>query len=343
MADDPMLTALRWVEDAVSALDVGVTPLTSFYLANGHVHAHNGRMVAATRFPDFPGEALVAAKAFTKVLANRPPGAFAWHRETSTAADGTVSDTLVLKRGRFTGKVKMLPLTEWVMPTREPEVKPVPPNFAEAVEKLLPFCSENATHPWATCLSAKGDHLYATNNVALARASCPGVGAWGEFLLPRWAAAFVAGRMAGLLGWEVTEQYVTFAWADGSWMRSSLILAKFPNLSAMLDTLGETPCDVTPGWLACLNRVVDVCEDPIVRLKADGIYGSTGEVLQVEDGTGVPLPDGRTETLWDARYLVPVLTLATHWDPAAYPKPAPWRGPGVEGVVLGRMEHGATP
>jgi hypothetical protein len=78
----------------------------------------------------------------------------------------------------------------------------------------------------------------------------------------------------------------------------------------------------------------------ISRLRVDECAGTSGEgaaeVLTVEDGAGAPVPEGMTETIWDIRYLEPVITAATHWNPRTYPNPAPWRGDNIEGIIAGR-------
>jgi hypothetical protein len=73
--DCDLLATVAWVDDAVSALDIGTSPLSCYLIKDGFIHATNGRMVAAAPFPfDLEGEYLVPAEAFAKVLKTGPTG-----------------------------------------------------------------------------------------------------------------------------------------------------------------------------------------------------------------------------------------------------------------------------
>lgn len=331
--DCDLLARIRWIVDAVSTMDVGVNPLTSYYIHEGVLHASDGRMVAATPFP-FEGTVLVPAAPFLKVLSNRPDGDFEWERE---------DDRLVLHRGRFRGKVKVMDPSSWIWPIKPPNALPIPADFIPSLEAVLPFCSENATKPWATCILLAADALYASNNVVVARARCAGMQIAGEYLLPRWVAEFVTKRSEGLVAWELGESQVGFTWEDGSWMRSALINDKFPPVGQVLATFhpdGDDLCTtaITDEWRRAVRRVAKITDDPVVRLRMDGVYGASGEVVHVEDDASTPCPDGLSETVWDIRFLEDVIQHAHHWNPTTYPNPAPFRGTRVDGIIIGRRD-----
>lgn len=339
--DCNLLEKVAWVDEAVSALDIGTSPLSCYLIQGGFIHATNGRMVAAAPFPfDLEGSYLVPAEAFAKVLKNRPDGDFEWLTEVSAHHEQPV---LVLKRGRFKGKIKTLPPAEWVFPVEPPATDPIPEGFCDAVKTMLPFCSENATKPWATCLLIMGNHFWASNNVVVARAFCEDLRQpdGEEFMLPRWAAEFVTKRSEGLDGWERGETFCAFEWADGSWMRTSLINDKFPPVSTILEKYGSDAegMEITPAWRKAVLRVGKITGDPVVRLREDGVYGAQGELVAVEDDASTPVPEGLTETMWDLRFLEPVMESATHWNPTTYPNPSPFKGPGFDGIILGRREQ----
>ncbi len=327
-----LLERVKWITDAIASQDLGLHGLSSYLLRNGNIHANDGRMVVGTPFPFTGPEVLVPAEQFEKVLINKPDGEFSWEFE---------ADRLVLKRGRFKGRIKTMPLDAWVMPTDLPTgLTPIPDEFVESLESLLPFVSENATKPWATCVGIIGEYMYASNNIAVARVHCPTYLEVHEFLLPRWVIEFIVKRAEGLTAWLADETKVTFLWEDGSWMRSSLIVDQFPPVQAILDKFfqGDVDVEITSEWRKTVRRIAKIADDAIIRFRVDECAGSTGEVLAIEDGAGAPVPDGLTETVWDLRYLDGVLEVATHWNPRVYPKPAPWRGPGIEGVLMGRRD-----
>lgn len=333
--DCTLLAGVRWVTDAVSTKDVGIAALTSYYINNNAVHASDGRMVVSTPFP-FEGQVLVPAEQFLRVLTNRPEGSFSWEHEP---------DRLVLKRGKFRGRIKTLPVDQWVYPTDiDPaQFQPIPHGLIDAVRTMLPFVSENATKPWATCMGFIDGYLYVSNNIVVARTYCDGTQPpdGEQYLLPRWVAEFILSRADGLRSWCREPERITFLWADGSWMRSTLVVDQYPPVAKIFESYYdgvEQDVEVTKEWTQALLRVGKVTDDPVIRLRVDEMRGASGEVLFVEDGLGTPCPEGMEETVWDLRYLAPVLEVATHWQPRVWPKPAPWRGDYIEGVILGRRD-----
>lgn len=330
--DCDLISRVKWITDAVASQDLGTGALSSYLLRNGNIHATDGRMTVGTPFPFDGPDCLIPAEQFEKVLINRPDGDFTWEFE---------HDRLVLHRGRFKGRIKLIPLDSWVMPTELlPNLTPIPDGMLYGLLQLLPFVSDNATKPWATCIAMIGDYLYASNNIAVARIFCPTHAGVDEFLLPRWVADFVTKRETGLTAWANDEQRVCFLWDDGSWMRSSLILEKYPPVQSILDKYfqGDVDVEITEPWRKVLHRIARIADDPVVRLRVDECAGSTGEVLSVEDDASTPVPEGKIESVWDLRYLLPVIDIATHWNPRTHPSPAPWRGDGIEGIISGRRD-----
>lgn len=328
--DCDLLERVNWIKDAVSGKDIGLSQLTSFYINDGFLHASDGRMVVGTPFPsDGIGTALVPADAFIRILENRPAGEFEWLRE---------DDRLVLKRGRFKGKVKLLDPELWVYPPLGNAGLFLPDGLVNGLRALLPFVSENATKPWATCLLLRGSALYASNNIVVARVTLPD--AHTEGLIPSWVAQFIVDRSEGLEWWAVENgQRILFGWEDGSWCRSSLINDTFPPVEQVLATMYVDPnVPIEKEWRDAILRVAKITGDPVIRLRPDGVYGAGGETVLVEDDAGTPVPAGLLETVWDIRFLEAVIDTATHWDPCVYPKPAPFRGPLVKGVIMGRRD-----
>lgn len=337
MKDSDLLARVKWITDAVASQDLGLQGLTSYLLRNGNIHANDGRMVVGTPFPFDGPEVLVPAEQFEKVLFNKPDGDYSWERE---------ADRLVLKRGRFKGRIKTMPLDAWVLPTDLPSgLTPIPDGFITSLEALLPFVSENAIKPWATCVGVKGDYLYATNNIAVARCHCPtGMGV-EEFVLPRWVIEFIVKRQDGLTAWALENDgmRLVFLWEDGSWMRSVNIMEPFPDAQKFLDKYLYSDdiavdVEITDAWRKIVRRIAKIADDPVIRLRPDECAGSTGEVLAVEDEACTPVPEGLTETVWDLRYFDAVMQAATHWNPRLYPNPAPWKGDLIEGIIAGRRD-----
>jgi hypothetical protein len=330
--DCDLLARVNWIKEAVSSQDLGLNALNSYMIKDGNIYASDGRMVVGTPFP-FDGEpVMVPAAEFLRVLANRPEGDFSWETEP---------DRLILKRGKFRGRIKTIPLDQWLWPTELPEgMVEIPDGLIDSLRALLPFCSENATKPWATTIGIIGHYLYASNNIVVARTRCTTGLEVDEYLLPRWVAEFVIKRSEGLSHWLAGEHRVTFAWEDGSWMRSALIDAQYPPVQKVLDAhfKGDLDVEITPEWRKTILRVGKTSDDPVVRLREDEVRSSNGEVLSVEDDASTPCPEGLEESVWDLRFLEDVIKAATHWNPRNYPNPAPWRGEFIEGIIAARRD-----
>lgn len=332
--ESELLDRVKWITDAVASQKIGVNALNSYLLRNGKIHASDGRMVVGTPFPFGDEAVLVPAKEFERVLGNKPEGPFDWLFEP---------DRLVLKRGRFKGRIKTLPVDDWVWPIdSNPKLQDVPIGLVAAFEKLLPFVSENATKPWATCIGIIGDDLFASNNIVVACVPCATGAPTPEYLVPRWVAEFVVKRAEGLDQWACDENTITFTWEDGSWMRSALIMDQFPPVQKVMEAyfIGVPDVEMTKEWKKALRRVARITEDAVVKLREHEVVSESGEVLSVEDDAGTPVPEGMTESRWDIRFLDPILDIATHWNPRLYPKAAPWIGPGIKGIILGTREQG---
>jgi len=321
-----MREILAWLNEALAQKDL-VTGMTYYRAKDGTISATDGRLTASHPWP-FDGDFLAPGNEFEKILKRMP--------ETPTL---TVSDGMIkLRSGKFNGSIRTLPLTEWDHPGIEgaDNWMPIPKGLLDALGVLRPFISDNAKHGWALCVALENGWAYSTNNVAMAGVRCPDLGKIMA-LLPVWAVDFLLSRADGVTHWAWTHNYVAFGWDSGAWMRAQLVVGQFPERAAALvrDSIKEKPTQViTPDFREAFQQIAELAEDTI-SIYADRIESTFGKAAVVSIAE-CRTPQEADCSIWGAKYLTPVLQVAKSWSPDAWPKPAPFKGDGVSGYVVGR-------
>lgn len=319
--------AISKVKGAVSAKDV--IPYMTHYLVKDHmIHASNGRVTAAAPFPD-DRTYLVPAKPFEKTLERMPSD------DIKIVLDE--NQNLKVSCGRYRAKLNTLKQAVDFPGPEGTEVE-CPGGFLDRLKAVRHFLSENATQPFALCVLLTGDAMFATNNIGIAGAFDVGLPEM-YCMIPCWAVDFVIGRDSNPSAVLWTESSISFKWADGSWMRSQLFCEKFPsNAAALVNSTTSPDWQIPNDWRDLFRDVCSMSDNPNgpseVHLYADKMVGghSCGD-LSVEAET--PVPTGVLFTRWNPKFLLPVIENATHFNPTLWPKPCPFFGPLVRGVVMG--------
>jgi len=320
-----MKDLIKWLNDALDSKDL-VQNMTYYSITGNMIKATDGRITAAHPWP-YKGEFLVPGKEFEKVLDRMP--------DTPTIE---ITDTHVrLRSGRYRGTIQTLPLNAWDYPGVDAsEWRPLPEGLLDALADLRPFVSDNAKHTWSLSIALENGWSYATNNIAIACVECPQLGNI-EALLPVWAVDFVLKRTEGLVEWAWSDSYVAFRWSNGAWMRSQLIVGKFPERAASLvrESQLEIPSQaISPEFREAFKPLAELAEDTIA-IYNNRIESTFGKAQLVSD-IDCEVPTDATCSVWGARFLLPVILTADRWSPSTWPRPTPFRGKKVSGYVVGR-------
>lgn len=320
-----MKAIIKWINEALAVKEIGPA-MTHYRMQNNTICATNGNITASHPWP-YEGEFLVSGAEFEKILGRMED------EPTLAYADGKVT----IKQGRFRGTIHTLPLTDWNYPDVSNAVwQSIPPTLLPVLKSLRAFIADNPAQAWAGCVALEHDNCYATNNIALAGMACPGLGAV-EAMLPSWAVDFVLKRTEGLESWAWTDNYVAFRWSNGAWMRSQLVIGKFPERAAALvrESYDETPSqEITDKFRAAFKDVADLAEDTI-QIYADRLESRYKKSV-LEADVVCEVPEASECSVWGAKFLIPVISQATHWNPKAWPDKASFKGPNVSGFVVGR-------
>jgi hypothetical protein len=320
-----MKTALKWITSALSNKDI-THGMAHYKIADGEIRATNGRIIAGHPWPG-KGTYLVPGDEFEKLLGRMP--------EEPSISVG--DNAITVRSGRYHGSINVLGSDKWAQPGVEnAHWQSIPAFLVPILKELRPFVSDNAMQPWADCVALENDWAYATNNIALAGAKCPGLGPVMA-LLPSWAVDFVLTRAEGLSMWAWSDHYVAFKWKNGAWMRSTLVVGCFPERAATMlrESSKEKPTQkISDDFRKAFNSVAFMSDDT-VELYADRMVARFGQAQIVAD-IECEIPAEADHSIWGAAYLIPAINAATVWSPGLWPKPAPFKGPVVSGYVVGR-------
>jgi hypothetical protein len=323
---------IKWVSEARPDKDIGPA-MTHYLVSGGQIRATNGQLTASYPWPD-DSEFLVSGAEFEKVLA-RMEG----DEPTVTA----LSDAVKVQSGRFHATIGTLPTKDWAYPGVEgAEWRDIPDNFLAVLKSLRAFIADNPAQAWAGCVALDNGNCYATNNIALAGCACD-VGDV-QALLPAYAIDFLMRRQEGLESWAWSENYVAFKWSSGAWVRSQLVIGKFPERAAAMVREAydvEPTQEITDEFREAFADVAGLAEDTI-RIYSDRMESKFKRSVVVapcdcEVPTVAESKDAVDPvSIWGAGFLAPVISQATHWQPSYWPKPAPFRGDNVAGFIVGR-------
>lgn len=320
-----MKEILSWINRAVSAKSIAA--MDHYCVQGGEIRATDGRLGAGYPWPTLE-EYLIPAEEFEKIVKRMPDTP-----QLRLLEDGW----LLISSGRFRGKVQTLPVGHWYYEgIADAQWQPFPGQLLQILRALRPFISDNAVQQWAMSIALQDGWAYATNNVAIAGARCPGLEG-SHALLPVWAIDFVLDRAEGLTHWAVADSYYAFKWKNGSWMKASVVVGQFPEKAAGMvrDSVAEKPTqEITPEFRGAFERIAEMAGD-VVDIYADRIESSFGKAV-IEDGLLSEVPEGEERSRWGTAFLLPALQAATSWSPGQWPKPVPWKGPLLSGYVVGR-------
>jgi hypothetical protein len=315
-----MKDTLMFVRGAVAQKDL-VPVLTHFHFYDGRVQGGNGRLAIDAPLPELRGvDVTVPAKRFLSAV---------------DACDGeptmnvTDAGRLSLRRNRFRA---LLPLAEHESYPRavpEGERYDVDAGLVDALRRLVPFVSEDASRPWSRGVLLRDGYAYATNNVVIARVPCtwdaPAVN------LPAEAIAELVRVKRALQYVQQTDKSVTFHYDGGAWMRSALYDLAWPSVDQFFaPDEGAVLRDVPDGVAAGVESLLPFVEDaafPRIVVEPGALRAEDAE-LEIATGAA---PDAAAA--FHAKPLLSALREAQRWDTSR--TPIPWEGAGgMQGAMM---------
>lgn len=292
-----------------------------YHIADGFAYAQNGHMQAVAPIDtsesfSVAGEELEAA--FARITT-----------EPHIEFKGTA---LVVKAGRLKATVPCIHCTPPGIASRaESEWKDLPQSVVPALIVASKFLIGTG-QGWTQGIRLMTGRLTTVNNFC-------GL----DIALPDWEspASILTKESVEFLAADPPGQYahvpggLQFRWLDERSVQCQLIDQEMPK---MVDEIfakagQDAVCEITPEWRSAFADAAAVTDEKIelCRTHMTAIKGATRITIDVE----TDVPEGHA-SIWSTKVLTPMVEIATHWNPNAWPSPALFRGNGLYGVVIGR-------
>jgi hypothetical protein len=318
--------SLSLVRGAINERNL-VSVLTHFCIHDGRIYGSNGRVSIDAPFPHFRDEpTVVPAVPFAKAV-------------DKCEGDPIIEITdeyLTLKsKVRKMRKIR-LPLSQdqYSIPVTQGDRYECPAGYARALVTVRDFISRDASRPWAMSILASGGYLYATNNVILVRTPFEWPTEMPVFGLPSFGVDEVCRiRLSTEPDYVwISDNQLAFEYEDDVWVRSVMFEADWPDVDAMMPDCSDLPL-IPANFKDVTRDMIPFNDDnkfPIVKYNGKVISTLEGGMI-AQDELEVELH----EASFHAVPLLMVLDHATRLDLSPYPKPCPWSGTDIEGVIVG--------
>jgi hypothetical protein len=297
--------------------------LTNFLFHGGRLQGGNGRVTidVALPLPQLDGYMVPAERFYAAV----------------EACDGVptlklAEKTVAVSAGKFRARVPLLGGVDY--PVIAPPAGEVVGRITTApLRAVRDFVATDASRPFACGEYFHGGHVYATNNVTMVRTPIPYTGpdivipvqCVDELLRLPFAEYDVRHSDSGLyfcppgMDLWVHTRALDLAWPD---------VEKFYEWDAA--ALPALEGKALLGDVQRLRKFVPDDKVPVICFTPSGLRtleGSEGDALLGEDE--------KPTSAWRAEVLELVLPRVTHADLSQYPKPCPWRGSELAGLMMG--------
>lgn len=333
-----LLTATERVKDALSSRDY-ISAYTHYHLKEGRVYASDGALTASAPITE-TFEHVVPAEEFNKALQIFGADAtYEWSEET-----------LTVKKGRKRMTIRLLPPDQVSLVEPVKSWQQVPTDFQECLKKIRPFISDDASRPWALTAWLKQDsagrHVcIATNNITVAEVLMESKSKFVATLdvqIPNFAIDFLLAREQKVTHIGVENNKVSFGFEDHSQVTSQLFSVKMPEtvhgiLDAPLDGAGDSLFQLSDEWREAYKHIIMLSPEELTIGPEIMRAGRKQASLEVEVKSHAPRDTAKAESRWSPKFLDPVVSLATHIDFGAYPKASRFQGPGVRGLIIGKL------
>ena len=236
-------------------------------------------------------------------------------------------DEVTLKSGRVKSSIRCV-ADEAPPISAFPETwLPFPAAAIPAIKIARQFIG---TQNWQVAIRLMDEKVTAFSSKSGIEISVPGL-KLGSTMITDECAQFLVAQGAPD-EYSANENSIMFRWLNGRWVRMNLVIGTMPPVEPIFDAAGiETPIAFSDEWRSGFSDAASLSDDALILGKS-GFIGNRGAAISTVELSTEGL---EIESRWPAAVLGPVVACATHWNPNNYPKPCPFIGPNLRGVVLG--------
>ena len=215
----------------------------------------------------------------------------------------------------------MLPTDGW---------KPIPHGFCAALKLGAPFILDKLIN---FGVRLKGDLISVISNRAGIEVGLPGLNAT-ECCVSMPCIEFIAAQDDDPIEYHQEEGAISFRWKGDRWVRGQLLSKPFPStFERIFGSAGEAyPVEITDEWRDAYQDIAALADD-VIEMRSDKMIAiKSTSTIESDIATAISKD---SSSYWSIVGLNPVISIATHWNPAAWPKPAAFKGPNFRGIVVG--------
>lgn len=309
---------INFLKGAVNRTAAG-TVMGCYVVKNGSITARNESMQAGVEM-DSEIEFNVPAEEFEAAIARM---------KTVGGIEFSGSEVTV-KGGRLRSTIMCVDAEPPEVPALPDAWSAAPAGLAAALKLATPFLNDSG---WSSGVRLMEGRITAIKNTGGIDISLPGLDMLAT-LLTGECAEFI-GAQGDPAEFAHQGTAVVFRWQDGRWLRVQAMNAEMPEMveRILADAGTDAPIEITPEFREAYADAAALSDGTVILHPGGlrGVKGAAQNDIEIEiDG----LPAGHASR-WQTKVLDPVVACATHWNPAASPKPALFRGPSLRGVVVG--------
>ena len=315
-----MLEALRYVKGSISSKDL-LPALTHFVIEDGTIRGYNGIIALCSPIP--------------YSLTCKPRGEELVKAISNCSGDVSLGITpagkLSVKSGKFKALINCINSDT---PHVTAEGTPFPINgrdVLQAFKTLLPLVGTDASRPWCEGILLDGQSAFATNNVTLAEYWL-GSAIPHPVNIPKAAIKEMVRIAKEPTGALVMDSSITFLYPEGRWLRAQLLATDWPDIRVILNKESK-PVAIGEELFTALEVV-----KPFTSDKINKVYFHNGNVsthLDAEEGANYYTGEDIGEAVYSIDMLMLLKGIANKIDWSFYPKPCPFFGEQVRGVIIG--------
>lgn len=251
--------------------------------------------------------------------------------QTLTIKDGTVR----IKAGRLSATIRCNTEEAQPPPAMPEEWQDSPPGLCAALALAKPFMDNDQTR-FTSCTRLMTGRVTAMNGVNGIDVAVKGLELEHPILLTAKVVEFLIAQ-GDPDGLHLDENYLLMSWEDGRWARAQLYHGAMANtVDQILENAGKkAPVAMDAAWREAYADASGLSANDAIQLTSTSLNTKNDRADGVVEHETKGLPKDHT-TYWTLKALNPVVAIAQAWNPASYPAPSLFTGPGFRGVVLGR-------
>ncbi len=315
-----MLNSLKFVQGAVSKKDL-IPSMSHFNIHQGRITAFNGVFSISAPINcdiDCNPDAETLIKAINKC-------------SKTIQLSLTPTGRLSIKSGSFRTLINCHPE---LLPDFTPTGNVIQINgeiIYNALSELYPFAGEDASRPWSNGIRIKSSSAFATNNIILIE-KWLGVQFPFEINIPRLAVRELLRVREYPILLQIDNNSVTFYYENERWIKTQQLESGWPDTDSLLNKTGDfKPVDLE--LFTALDHIKDFSDklktfhfknNSVATDKTDNEEAATYELLS-SPGLGS----------YSIEMVSKLKNVATVIDWSHYPKPCPFIGNNLRGIIVG--------